>query len=225
MEECTKMTTSNIKGRGRGHGRGRGKGSDQKKNSITETKFCPHQMGRQQSVTHNTVKDHISQFIQKNYDLGKEVAMSLREMKEVDCNKKPKKPEQKTSTQTDQASKQSDQEGSDMIHKADWIKEKNTHSREMAKSYALVMSCCSKAMKLRIEASLDHEGKTRDDPIEPLKTVRDKMHDPKRNKCPFESITEALQRVIATRQGEKESLTGCAKCHKQGMDIIKSQLG
>ena len=64
------------RGRGKGRGRGRGKSSHNNNNSgkynnnNKEMKFYPHTAGRQQTVTYDTVKDHIIQSIQKNYEQG-----------------------------------------------------------------------------------------------------------------------------------------------------------
>ena len=42
-------------------------------------KFTPHGIGRdKQTVTYDTVKDHIVQTVQKNYKHGLDVAQSLR---------------------------------------------------------------------------------------------------------------------------------------------------
>ena len=76
------------KRKGCGRGSNQRRGSQNKKNNTTELKFYPHQMGRQQGVTYDTVKDHILQTIQKTNNLGKEVATSLRDVQEIDYNKK-----------------------------------------------------------------------------------------------------------------------------------------
>lgn len=105
------------------------------------------------------------------------------------------------------------------------MKEKNTYKKELAKSYALILSYCSIVMKSCIEALPNYETEVKDNPIKLLESIQNKMHDPERNCYPYESVTEALQRVINMRQNEKESLIEYAKHHKQGMDIIKSQFG
>lgn len=65
---------------------------------MLEIKFNPHQSGRQQSVTYDTVKDHILQHIRKIYELGKEIATSLRDMKIINYNDKSRKPIRDIST-------------------------------------------------------------------------------------------------------------------------------
>lgn len=105
------------------------------------------------------------------------------------------------------------------------MKEKSTYKKELAKSYALVLSYCFKVMKSRIEALPNYESEIKDNPIKLLEATHSKMHNPERNKYPYESVTKAMKRIIYMRQGEKENLIDYAKCHKQGMDIMKSQFG
>jgi hypothetical protein len=44
-------------------------------------KFFPHGIGRErQTVTYDTVKDNIVQFVQKTYNNGQDIAISLRDL-------------------------------------------------------------------------------------------------------------------------------------------------
>ena len=48
------------------------------KSTTKEMKFYPHTVGsQQQSVTYDTVKDHIVQYVQKTYKNGIDIAESL----------------------------------------------------------------------------------------------------------------------------------------------------
>jgi hypothetical protein len=72
-------------GRGYRGGRGRGRIQGTKSTSTSsprlELKFYPHGIGRdRQTVTYDTVKDHIVQFVQKTYDNGQDIAISLRDL-------------------------------------------------------------------------------------------------------------------------------------------------
>ena len=132
------MTTPNINGRGRGQNRFRGRGRGRNNNNQgrgfqnnnntkkQEIKFFPHQTGRQQSVTFDTVKDHILQNIQKNYELGQEIATTLRNMTKIDYNGSAKKLTQSISKNTDSTAKKEEQESNEIIYKAkidNWMKE------------------------------------------------------------------------------------------------------
>jgi hypothetical protein len=66
-------------------GRGRGRFKSKKPRSQTskqlEMKFFPHGIGRdKQTVTYDTVKEHIVQYVQKTYKNGQDVAVSLRDL-------------------------------------------------------------------------------------------------------------------------------------------------
>ena len=70
------------RGRGRGRngrgGRGRGCSANSTKSTTKEMKFYPHTVGsQQQSITYDTVKDHIVQYVQKTYKNGIDIAESL----------------------------------------------------------------------------------------------------------------------------------------------------
>jgi hypothetical protein len=44
-------------------------------------KFFPHGIGRdKQAVTYDTVRDHIVQYVQKTYEHGQDIAVSLRDL-------------------------------------------------------------------------------------------------------------------------------------------------
>ena len=70
------------RGRGRsrygGRGRGRFNANSKKPSTTKEYKFYPHTVGsQQQSVTYDTVKDHIIQYVQKTYKNGIDIAELL----------------------------------------------------------------------------------------------------------------------------------------------------
>jgi hypothetical protein len=48
-------------------------------------KFFPHGIGRDtQTVTYDTVKEHIVQYVQKTYKNGQDIAVSLRDLEKKD---------------------------------------------------------------------------------------------------------------------------------------------
>ena len=104
-------------GRGRSGGRGRGRGynGSKKFSSLTkqEIKFFPHGSGsQQQSITYNTVKDHIIQHVQKTYKNGVDIADSLEneEMKDLG----PMRPTRNISELMATTSREVEQEGFDI---------------------------------------------------------------------------------------------------------------
>ena len=82
------MSRDNGRGQGQGGqgyrgGQGRFQGNKSKStgSKTLEMKFFPHGIGRdRQTVTYDTVKDHIVQYVQKTYNNGQDIAISLRDL-------------------------------------------------------------------------------------------------------------------------------------------------
>ena len=73
-------------------------------------KFFPHGIGRdRQTVTYDTVKDHIVQYVQKTYNNGQDIAISLRDLVVKDLS--PLVPRREQATSTDGADKANKQNG------------------------------------------------------------------------------------------------------------------
>ena len=96
------MGRDNNPGRGRGRGGQSGRGSGgwnnrkKTKNSSTtkdrEYKFAPQTYGKSPGHTYATIKDHICNYIQKNWKGGHDIAKSLEDSKKVDlANKMPQR--------------------------------------------------------------------------------------------------------------------------------------
>ncbi len=229
------MARDNQGGRGRGRGRfsGRGRGRfnnrNKKTSTKTEMKFYPHTVGTQsQSVTYDTVKDHIVQYVQKTYKNGLDIAESLD--KEVMKDLTTLSPVRDVSTNTDDATRQVEQDGFDILYKVnlqEHIKRVQQLEENKTKAYSLIYSnYCNRVMQLRVEEHKDFESKIKNDPIELLKAIRILMHDPARAKYPFASMTEALMRVLSyTKQQENENLIDYVTRIKSARNVLKSHVG
>ena len=232
------MAREANQGRGRGQGRfsggGRGRGRSQQNNNSrpqaknnntnnnNNIKFFVHGANKQQSITYDTVKDCILQQIQKTYQQGHDVVVSLRELQRKDFISEM--PTRILSTEQDNNLRQIEQEGLDIFYKAEvdeYVKRKNIYQSNLKKSYALILSYCSKTIQSRIEADSSYESVIQDDPIEILKKIKIIMHDPEKSKYPFASLTEAMSRMINIKQYEKENLLEYTKRFKQARDIFK----
>ena len=222
---------NSSRGRGRGRNHGRNFNGNKNSNSYGNSntiiyKFYPHTAGKQQSVTYDSVKDHIIKQIQKAYHYGQDIATTLVDLKLMDLNQY--KPTRMVSQETDEQIRKLEQGENDIIYQEEvkeFVKRKNTLQTNLGKAYALILTYCNKTMENRILVHPDYESKIRNDPIELLKIIKVLMHDPERAKYPYASLTEAMTRVINIKQYEKESLLDYSKRFKQVNDIFISHVG
>ena len=106
----------------KGHGGGRGyQGSKPRSNTpmVTqkELKFAPQVQGGGNRATYATVKDAITQHIQKTYKYGYDIAKSLEDGKKIDLSEV--QPVRKMSEATDVAKAKIEQDGFDIIYNAE----------------------------------------------------------------------------------------------------------
>ena len=80
-------------------------------------KFHPHGGSKPLTATYDTVKDSIIQYVQKEYNRGQDVAVSLRDMSLIDLQ--PDMPTRVLSTETDAAKAQIEQQGLDIQYEAE----------------------------------------------------------------------------------------------------------
>ena len=215
-------------GRGRGRSRGNGTGGRSTPSRAPDMKFTPHGIGRdKQTVTYDTVKDHIVQTVQKNYKHGLDVAQSLRNEELVKIEEA--EPIRKLSQKTSQVEKDLDQTGLDIMYQEElkrYLERKEDLEGNMTRAYALIFSqYCNKTMQSRVEEHKDYLTTIRDNPIELLKKIKILMHDPVRSKYPFASLTEAISRMINLKQMDNEQLLDYVKRFKQTRDIMSSHMG
>jgi hypothetical protein len=191
-------------------------------------KFFPHGIGRdKQTVTYDTVKEHIMQYVEKTYMKGQDVAVSLRDLTIKDLSSL--RPSRGDATATDPVAKVNKQAGMDIRYQAklkSYLDRKDTLEQNLTKAYDLIFSkYCNKTMQNRIEEHPDYENTIQDDPIELLEKFKVLMHDPIRAKYPFASLTEALIKLMNIKQLEYEGLLDYVKRFKQFRDITKSHVG
>jgi hypothetical protein len=82
-------------------------------------KFIPHGIGKEvrQTATYQTVKDYIIQLVQKSFRNGKDVADSIRKMERIDMMTTI--PVRKLSRASNADDKAREQEGYDILYKAE----------------------------------------------------------------------------------------------------------
>ncbi|KAL7573431.1 hypothetical protein ACA910_013750 [Epithemia clementina (nom. ined.)] len=191
-------------------------------------KFYPHGSGTKgQSVTYATVKDSIVSYVQRTYKHGKDIAISLRDLKKKDLSYL--KPVRDISTETDEGMRKLEQDGFDILYQAEikqFLERERALEENRDKAYALIFGTyCSKAIQSRVEEHPDYESKIRDNPIELLKTVSVLMHNTVRARYPYASLYDAMMRLFNLKQQENEHLTDYVKRFKQSRDVLKSHMG
>jgi hypothetical protein len=191
---------------GRGHGRAgrhgnryrsksKGRGYNNNKSSY-KTKELEMKFGPQGQRYHMyaTVKEHLCEYVQKTYDDGGDVAVSLK--KEVLLDLKPHEPVREMSQKTDTAEKEIEQMGMDMKYQSklnDFNKRANNLRKGMEKAYADIRATyCTKVMRGRIDTHPDFETKIYNDPIELLKAIKVLMYDTIRAQNPMVVMTETI---------------------------------
>lgn len=166
-----------------------------------------------QTVTHETVKDHITQHVQRTHKEGHDIAKSTRDLKKVDLLSE--KLERLVSQETDADKLKIKQDSPDVdcsMQKKMQLERAHTLDQNLNKVHALTHSnCCDKMMQNRIEEHPDCESKIKDHPVELLKAIKVLMHDQTRAKHLHASLTEAMSRLIDVKQvaGEQRSAGSC----------------
>lgn len=200
-------------GQGRGRGRHQGTKSRHTSTEQLEVKLHPHgASGDRQTVTCNTVKDHITQHVQKTCKNGKDVTVSLQDLVKKDLTACV--PKRGIATGADETKKMR-QDGMDVMHQAEverHLEKKETLEHNLNKAHAPICSnCCSKTMQNCIKEHPDFKSKMRDDLIELLTVIKILMDGPTRAKCPHTSLTEVMSRAPDIKQMEQDRLLDCAK--------------
>jgi hypothetical protein len=216
-------------GRGRDGSRGqeqgsRGRGSRDNKpktytanNKAPGLKFILHGIGKEvrQTATYQTDKDYIIiQLVQKSFRNGKDAADSIRKMEKI--NMTTKIPVRKISGASAADDKATEQEGSDILYKAEidmYTKRKHELEDNMNKMYSLIyLQHCNKTRQDRIHAHPDFETKIKNDPIKLLKAIKILINNAVWARYPYASVTEAMTRFMTCRQLENEPWPTTLKC-------------
>jgi hypothetical protein len=138
----------------------------------------------------NCYKDYIIQLVQKSFRNGKDVTNSIRKMEKI--NMTTKIPVRKTSGASKADDKATEQEGYDILHKAEidmYTKRNHELEDNMNKTYSLkYLQHCNKTIQGRIHAHPDFKTKIKNDPIELLKAIEILIKDPVQARYPYASV-------------------------------------
>ena len=150
-------------------------------------KFNPYgAWSGKKTATYETVKQHLIEYVQRNYKYGQDVAISLREMAKIDMD--TKRPSMFLSQAEDAAERRSENRGLEISFQAEvtrFIERRDMLEQNMFKAYSLIMSTyCTSLMRSRIEAHAEFESGIQDNPIRLLEVIRVLMHDTVRGQYP-----------------------------------------
>jgi hypothetical protein len=192
-------------------------------------KFIPHRIGKEvwQTATYQTVKDYITQLVQKSFRNGKDVANSIREMDRI--NMTSKIPVRRLSRATDADDRATEQEGYDILYKAEidmYTKRKHKLEDNMNKTHSLIyLQHCNKTIQDKIHAHPDFETKIKNDPIELQKAIEILINNPVRARFPYASVREAMTRFMTCIQLENKPLANYVKRFKGYQDSMAQNMG
>ena len=236
-----------MSGRGNGSGRGRGRTRGTSRNGRSastkkstappkkEMKFTTQTPGNTVYESYATVREHILQRIQKNYDSGSTVAKVLKTGKTIDWDGTEPKMQVAAmdATITDMVeqtrSQKLEQDGFNIAYHEKLrrhLDKKDEVEEGLRKAYTeIFMNFCTKSMQQRIEEHPDFDSTIEDNPIELLEVIKQLQHSPMRARHPLIPMVDALQRFTNMKQMENEDLHGYATHFKQNQDVLKAQLG
>ena len=193
-----------------------------------------------QPVSYNRVKEHVINYIQREYDRGADIARSLEDLQLFDLNKV--KPKRDQSTKIDATTGQLtadgkfEQETFDREFDEDnkiFRKRKDLLSSNLEKAYAYIFGqCCTSQMKSALERLENFENTIKNDPIELLKAIKTLMYDSSTTRYPFMSLTDSIRDLINLKQypprpdgSGGESVTNYMKRFKTVRDVMTKHTG
>ena len=191
-------------------------------------KFHPHGIGRdRQTVTFNKVKERIEMKIQKEYEYGRDIAESIRDMKLIDLSVLA--PELGTSKEIDPVKRVREEKAMDIIFQqktSRYLKRIEKLEENMGKAYSLIYeNYCDSTMQTRIKEHPKYYSEILDNPIKLLEAIGILMHEPVRAQFSYVSMMDAHRRLLNVRQREREGLVEYMERFKQEKAIVKSHLG
>ena len=191
-------------------------------------KFHPHGVGRdRQTVTFNKVKERIEMKIQKEYEYGRDMAESIRDMKLIDLSVLA--PELGDSKEVDPVKKAREEKALDIIFNqktARYLKRIEKLEENMGKAFSLIYeNYCDTTMQTQIKEHPKYYSEILDNPIKLLEAIGILMHEPVRAQFGYVSMMEAHRRLLNVRQRDREGLVEYMERFKQEKSIVKKKLG
>ena len=202
--------------------------STQQEMKETTMEFAPHTAGKHQTVTHDTAKEHILQEMQKDLKHGYDTVESPRMGTAKFSEPKPNR-QIATKMDTTKAPEAIEQRQDSFnfefnIKFKEWVNKEATFKENVHKAYSMTFGHCNKTMQNRME-EMSNFNDIRNDPWEPLVTIKSRMHGQVRAKCECVQPTDTLVQFLALKQDHRESLADFNKRFKQAQDDSRGILG
>ena len=155
-------------------------------------KFLPHTTGTNKlAATYEIVKTHIQQYVQKTYKHRQDIAELLRELKKKDLTAETLMRRMSgLVAESEERIRKIEQGGYDILNTTEiqnYMDRKITLDTNLGRAHTLILSTyCNGIMQHRIKEHADFESMIQNDHIELSNTVKTVMHDPIREKYPYD---------------------------------------
>ena len=179
-----------------------------------------------QASNYESAADFIINHIKKEYDRGRDIAESLRELQKP--NTDTWMPTLRASTNTDSEAQATENKQYELEYKAkltEAMRRINVYDDNLVKSYALIWERCNTAMQSRIEQRTDYQSTIYNDPIELLKAIKEHALNYQETRYEMSIISSAFRALFGTKQREGENLQEYTKRFKTSKEILESHVG
>jgi hypothetical protein len=179
-----------------------------------------------QASNYESSADFIINHIKKEYDRGRDIAESLRELQKP--NTDTWMPTLRASTETDATVALTENKQFEMEYKAkltEALHRIRIYDDNLVKSYALIWERCNTAMQNRLEQRTDYKTTIYNDPIELLKAIKEHALNYQETRYEMSIISDAFRALFSTKQREGENLQEYTKRFKTSKEILESHIG
>ena len=177
-------------------------------------------------ATFEEVKEKLTNFVQKEYDFGRDVAWTLREMEMKDIDAEI--PVQKESKLFDKTAKGKQNATFKSIFDCELkehVARKRHFRNNLSAIYALITDeYCTEAMLSYIEQRSDFKTTIRDDPLELLKAIEEGIHQPAAGQFHLETLSAAYWRWLGDRQQKQETVDEYLTRHKHFANLVEAHM-
>ena len=202
--------------------------STQQETKETTMEFVPHVAGKHQTVTYDTVIEHILQEMQKDlkngYDTVESLRTGTRKFSLPEPNRQIATARDLSETAESVKQRQDSYNFKFNMKYKEWMSKEDTFKENTYKAYSIIFGYCNKTMQNRIE-EMSNFDTIRNDPWELLVTIKLRMCGQVRAKYECVQPTDTLVQFLTLKQDHGESLADFSKRFKQAQDNLRGILG